>query len=393
MTPESTTAVASILTVNAGSSSLRFALYEGATRPAPVLQGRIEGLGGSVPRAHLTPERDFDAPSLEGVRDHAGAISALCDWLTKNGLQHRIRAIAHRVVHGGERSGPAVIDEALLTELEELKPFAPLHQPHGLHAIRALREKLPQSMQVACFDTSFHRTLPAVARRLALPDSLTERPLRRYGFHGLSFEYIAGRLPAFAPDAQRVIVAHLGSGASMCAMHHGRSVETSMGMTPLDGLPMGTRSGAVDPGLLLWLLETQGFDAERLGNVLYRESGLLGLSGISGDMQTLLQSQDPGAKEAIDVFTYHCARTLSSLVVALGGLDAVVFTGGIGERAASVRADIVSRCDWLGLRLDPAANEDHRTCISAARQPPSIWVIPTDEEEILALHAMRLITS
>ncbi|TVS15868.1 MAG: acetate/propionate family kinase [Gammaproteobacteria bacterium] len=383
--------MALILTVNAGSSSLRFALYEGDTRPAALLRGRVEGLGGSDPRAHLTPERDFAALSMAGVVDHHSAIRALCDWLTENSLQHRIGAVAHRIVHGGDRSGPAVVDDTLLAELEELKSFAPLHQPHGLDAIHALRKPLPYCPQIACFDTSFHRTLPAVARRLTLPHSLADRPLRRHGFHGLSFEYIASSLPARIPNAQRVIVAHLGSGASMCALHHGRSVETSMGMTPLDGLPMGTRSGAVDPGVLLWLLETRGFDAERLGNVLYRESGLLGLSGISGDMRTLLESEDPAAQEAIDVFTYHCARTLGSLVVALGGLDAVVFTGGIGERAASVRADIIRPCAWLGLRLDPAANEDHGPCISTAGQAPSIWVIPTDEEQVLALQAMQLI--
>ncbi|MCC5872881.1 MAG: acetate/propionate family kinase [Gammaproteobacteria bacterium] len=385
--------MALILTVNAGSSSLRFALYQGGTRPTALLRGRIEGLAGGVPRAHLTPERDFTVLSMAGVKDLPGAIRALCDWLTANDLQHRIGAVAHRIVHGGDRSGPAVIDAGLLAELDDLQPFAPLHQPDGLHAIHALQKQLPHGSQIACFDTSFHRTLPAVARRLALPDVLTERPLRRHGFHGLSYEYIARSLPALIPDAERVIVAHLGSGASMCALHHGRSVETSMGMTPLDGLPMATRSGAVDPGVLLWLLTTEGIDAERLGNVLYRESGLLGLSGISGDMQTLLESTDPAAQEAIDVFTYHCARTLASLVVALGGLDAVVFTGGIGERAASVRSDIIRRCGWLGLSLDPTANADHGPCISTAGQTASIWVIPTDEEAVLAAHAIRLIGS
>jgi acetate kinase len=288
--------------------------------------------------------------------------------------------------------GPTLIDEKVMADLEALVPLAPLHQPHNLAAIRALAELDPSLPQVACFDTAFHRTQPSVAGMFALPRSLTERGIRRYGFHGLSYEYIARRLPGYAPKAARAVVAHLGSGASMCAIRDGKSIESTMGFTAVDGLPMGTRTGALDPGVVLYLVQELGYDAARIEKLLYGESGLLGVSGISNDMQDLLASDDPHAEEAIELFVYSISKYLGALTAALGGIDALVFTAGIGENAPEIRQRVCERSGWLGIRLNEEANEHGGPCISAEGSPVSAWVIPTNEERMIAIHTARLLS-
>jgi len=297
-------------------------------------------------------------------------------------------------VHSLHFSEPVLVDTNVLTKLEALVPLAPLHQPHSLAVIRAVRDAMPTLPQIACFDTAFHRTQPAVAQAFALPRRLTDESVRRYGFHGLSYEYIASALPTLEPglaDA-RVIVAHLGSGASMCAMRGGRSVATTMSFTPLDGLVMGTRCGNLDPGVLLYLMDRHGLDARALEKLLYHESGLLGVSGISSDMRTLLASDEPSAKEAIELFVYRIGRELGSLAAALGGLDALVFTGGIGERSAVVRAQICRQAAWLGLELDGVGNERHGPRLSTPASKVTAWVLPTDEDLIIARHTLQQVT-
>jgi acetate kinase len=289
--------------------------------------------------------------------------------------------------------GPVRIDTRTLAELEALIPLAPLHQPHNLEAIRALVRHAPQVPQVACFDTSFHRTQPTVAQAFALPGRYAKEGVHRYGFHGLSYEYIASVLPERDPRAAagRAVVAHLGNGASICAMQGGRSVATTMSFTALDGLPMGTRCGAIDPGVLLYLMDQHGMDARGLEQLLYHQSGLLGVSGVSSDMRTLLESRDPRAAEALDLFVYRIGRELGSLAAALGGLDAVVFTGGIGENAAAIRARVCRDAVWLGLGLDEEANARGGPRISRPGSPVSAWVIPTNEELMIALHTRRIL--
>lgn len=379
----------SVLTINAGSSSLRVSLQKIAAdgEPEPTLRGHIGALGTGSDTA-WNCDSETAGPRANGAQDHASALAALREWLVERGWLADVGAVAHRIVHGGTRGAPVQVDALLLEELQNLSALAPLHQPQGLAALRAMRELLPAVPQIACFDTSFHQTMPERAWRLPLPD-LGLPQLRRYGFHGLSFESIARRLPDKAPAARRVVIAHLGSGASLCALNDGSSIATTMGMTPLDGVPMATRSGAVDPGAVLWLLSQPGYTPERVTDLLYRESGLRGISGLSGDMVTLLASDDPRAAMAVDLFCLRCAQALAALTVELGGLDALVFTGGIGERAAAVRAAIVDLARPLGLRLDPDANGQHAECISAVAEPASIWVLPADEEDALARHAAR----
>ncbi|HRE55688.1 MAG TPA: acetate/propionate family kinase, partial [Candidatus Competibacter sp.] len=298
----------------------------------------------------------------------------------------KIGAVGHRVVHGGLSYDRAVqVDEGVIADLERLIPLAPLHQPHNLASIRALAEVAPELPQVACFDTAFHRAQPRVAQLFALPRALLDSGVRRYGFHGLSYEYIARRLPDYMP-AGKVVVAHLGSGASLCALQDGRSVESTMGFTAVDGLPMGTRTGALDPGVVLYLLQERGYDARAIEKLLYKESGLLGVSGISNDMRDLLESDDPNAAEAVELFVYHVGKHAAALASALEGLDALVFTAGIGENAAAVRERVCRRLEWLGVRLDPEANRRGGPRISTEASPVSVWVIPTDEERMIALH-------
>ncbi|MGI1663519.1 acetate/propionate family kinase [Palleronia sp. KMU-117] len=372
--------MSAILTLNAGSSSIRFALYdaEGASRRTG---GQVERIGMGEARL-----RGPDGVRTLGQVDHAQALDAILDALPDSDIV----AVGHRIVHGGVRHrGPAQVDPALRDELEALVPLAPLHQPHNLAALDAAQARFPKAAQVACFDTAFHRGHPFVNDTFALPRRFYDAGIRRYGFHGLSYEFISGRLAAKHPalHAGRVVVAHLGNGASMCAIQGGRSIGSTMGFTALDGLPMGTRSGQIDPGVLLYLLG-QGYDAEGLTQLLYHESGLKGLSGISGDMRDLLASPETGAAEAIDYYVFRIRRELGAMAAVLGGLDALVFCGGVGENAAPIRERVIDGMDWLGLALDRTANARGAAEIGAGRV--RVLVIPTDEESVIAAQTARL---
>src|SRR5438105_2984961 len=386
-----------ILVLNAGSSSLRFSVFLDGEPPEPLLRGQLEGLFTQphfVARDHAGGVIGEKAWAADTRLGHGGAIEFLFSWSRGGALRgHRIVAAGHRVVHGGLKfTQPVRINPEVLAALDAFVPLAPLHQPHNLAAIRAISERVPELPQVACFDTSFHRTQPAVAQAFALPRRYAEEGVLRYGFHGLSYEYIASVLPDTDPRAAagRTVVAHLGNGASMCAMKGGRSVASTMSFTAVDGLPMGTRCGALDPGVLLYLMDQHRMDARRLEKLLYEESGLLGVSGISSDMRTLLASPDPRAAEALDLFVNRIGRELGSLAAALGGLHALVFTGGIGENAAIIRARVCSDAAWLGVELDEAANDAGGPRISRPESRVIAWVIPTNEELMIAQHARRL---
>lgn len=385
-----------LLILNAGSSSLKFALYQaGSANALRVLhRGVIEEIGRDARfRMLLAPEADGLLDQTVPAADHEQALRQLLDWLHTRHPGLSLRAAGHRVVHGGaDYIHPVRVDAAVLADLEKLIPLSPLHQPHNLAGIRALARLRPELPQVACFDTAFHRTLPPRARRFALPRELDERGIRRYGFHGLSYEHIAAMLPDYLGEAAagRLVVAHLGNGASLCALQHGRSVETSMGFTPLDGIPMASRCGALDPGVLLYLLREEGMTLAQLDDLLHHRAGLLGVSGLSGDVRTLLASDDPHAAEALELFAYRTAQAIAGHAVALEGLDALVFTAGIGEHAAPVRAAICRHLAWLGLTLDAAANARHGPRISQTDSRLSAWVIPTDEEKVIAQHAWTL---
>ena len=391
-----------ILVLNAGSSSIKFALYGadfGESRQA-VLSGQIEEIGGGEPRLRArraagTLIADAVVPPGDRLQTpHHRSLDHLLGWLADRHTGRHVTAVGHRVVHGGDLfTAPTRVTDELLKKLDGLVPLAPLHQPHNLDAIRALAALRPGLPQVACFDTAFHRTQPALAQAFALPRALSSAGIRRYGFHGLSYEYIAHVLPSFiGPRADgRVIVAHLGNGASMCAMQARRSIASSMGFTALDGLMMGTRSGSLDPGVLLYLMQSRGMDADQLTRLLYHESGLLGVSGLSHDMRVLLASTLPEAREAIDLFCYRASRELGSLAAALGGLDALVFTGGIGEHATEVRASVCNNAAWLGVRLDEAANRASRAVISATGSTVDVLVIPANEEWMIAQHTAAVL--
>ena len=391
-----------IAVLNAGSSSLKFSLFaEAADGPVVVVRGQAEGLQTS-PRFVA---KDASGAVIgekawgEGVAlGHAGALEHLVAFLRERLAQHRLVGVGHRVVHGGlDYTQPVRVDAGVVATLEKYVPLAPLHQPHNLAPIRALLERQPQLPQVACFDTAFHRTQPSVAQAFALPKAITERGVIRYGFHGLSYEYIAGALPAHDARAAagKVVVLHLGNGSSMCAMASGRSVASTMGFTAAAGLPMGTRSGDLDPGVVLYLMDELAMDARAIEKLIYQEAGLLGVSGISSDMRTLLASADPNAKAAIDLYVYRIGRELGSLAAALGGLDAIVFTAGIGENSAALRERICCDAAWLGVTLDPDANGRAReaTRISAPDSCVAAWVIPTDEELMIARHTRAAIAS
>jgi acetate kinase len=386
-----------ILVLNAGSSSLKFSLYTCAAAEAALsllTRGQCEALY-TAPKftakdatGRVVAQRDWGAGATLG---HDGAIAYLLDHLEHDLAQHRLVAVGHRVVHGGmafER--PVRVDAGIVAQLETLIPLAPLHQPHNLAPMRALLARAPQLPQIACFDTAFHRTMPALAQTFALPESITARGVRSYGFHGLSYEYIVSALPAIDPAAAagRVVIAHLGNGASMCAVHAGRSMATTMGFTPLDGLPMGTRTGALDPGVLLYLMDELKMDARALERMLYHESGLLGVSGVSSDMRELLASDDPRAHLAVELFVYRIGRELGSLAAALGGLDALVFTGGIGEHAAPIREGVLRAAAWLGFEVDSPANAIHAQRITAGTSRAQAYVIPTNEELMIARHCL-----
>ncbi len=392
-----------ILVLNAGSSSIKFALFEAAQEiaRAAALHGQVDGIGADVRLSAFAASGESLAvlalpqpahASLEEQHHHA--LDHLLRWIDRNDDTWRVTAVGHRVVHGGVRyAAPLIVEESLLKELETLIPLAPLHQPHNLNAIRALMAVAPGVPQVACFDTAFHRSQPAVAQAYALPRALTAMGIRRYGFHGLSYEYIARVLPEQIGERAegRIIVAHLGNGVSMCAMHGRRSMATTMGFTALEGLVMGTRCGSLDPGVLLYLLESEHMDARQLTDLLYRRSGLLGVSGISQDMRTLLASDAPEAQEAVALFCYRIGRELGSLAAALGGVDGLVFTGGIGEHAAAIREHVCSDARWLGVQMDTQRNARHATRISADDSDVTVLVLPTNEEWIIADHAARLL--
>ncbi|OWU86056.1 acetate kinase [Oceanicola sp. 22II-s10i] len=385
-----------VLVLNAGSSSLKFGLFTAGAEPQELLGGGVERIGGAA-RIKLTgaagleiARRDLDP--AQGT-DHAAALRAILAETETHSPDAAIVAVGHRVVHGGmEFAAPVLLTPEVIAQLETLIPFAPLHQPHNLAGIRAAQLAFPAARQVACFDTAFHRGHPFVNDTFALPRAYYDKGVRRYGFHGLSYDYIAGHLATHHPDlhAGRVVVAHLGNGASMCGMVGGRSVASSMGFTALDGLPMGTRSGQIDPGVLLYLLDQEGMTTAEVADMLYTRSGLLGLSGLSHDMRTLLASDAPEARQAIDYFTFRIRRELGGLAAALKGLDALVFTGGIGENAAPIRAEVCAALDWIGVEIDTEANAANGPVISMPDAKVRVLVIPTDEELVIARAAARL---
>ncbi len=384
-----------VLTINAGSSSIKFALFEIEPKAGPCLlnHGEIEGIGTAP---HFLA-RDQGGTVLAERRwtdaaiTHETVFAELLRWIDGHLGEARLVAAGHRVVHGGRRLvAPAQVTAAVLAELDSLVPLAPLHQPHSLSAIRAVATLRPELVQVACFDTAFHRTNAAVVRRIALPRELTDQGIERYGFHGLSYEYIASRLPETAPGLAggKVVVAHLGNGASLCALAAGQSVDTTMGFTALDGLVMGTRCGALDPGVVLYLLQARGMTASAVEHLLYAQSGLLGVSGVSSDMRALIESHGPHAREAIELFAFRIAREAGAMAMTLGGLDGVVFTAGIGEHVAPVRRQVCERLAWLGIAIDDAANDRGDPCISRSDSRVAVWVIPTNEELMIARHTL-----
>lgn len=381
-----------ILVLNAGSSSLKFAVYpEKDDDKGALLRGQIAGIG-TQPTFSARDAAGNSAPQgdFEKMDDAVGSdtvIAMLIEWLNSYLGDVKIKAAGHRVVHGGRQfKGPALVTDALIAQLAELIPLAPIHQEQNLNAIACVAASAPDLMQVVCFDTSFHQTQHPLAKMFALPRDLTEEGVIRYGFHGLSYEYIASVLPKHIEDKAngRVIVAHLGSGASMCAMKDGRSAATSMGFTTLDGLVMGRRCGAIDPGVLLYLMQSKGMGATEIENLLYRESGLFGVSGISNDMGVLETSTDPHAREAIDLFCFRAARELTALVTSIGGLDALVFTAGIGENSAMVRAGICAHLEWMGVEIAADENAQNAVRISPQGAKIDVLVIPTDEEAVIA---------
>jgi len=388
-----------ILVLNSGSSSIKFALYQTTCGSISLTcRGKIEIDNHASSRFQV---RDSGGELLWQqylhISCHENAIEMLLQWLeTRTDLQQPTAA-GHRVVHGGMLfDQPVITNEQITTQLLQLVSLAPLHQPDGLAGISALQQLKPDLPQIACFDTSFHRTMPDEEQTYALPDYLMEQGVRRYGFHGLSYEYIAHILPDHLNDQAgygRIVVAHLGNGASLCALRQGKSVATTMGFTPLEGLPMGTRCGNLDPAVLLYLIREQQMDHDTLTDLLHRRAGLLGVSGISADMRTLLASNDPGAKRAIDLFVWQVCRQLGAMVAALEGIDALIFTGGIGEHAPQIRAQICARLKWLSIELDESANQANATRISTTDSHTPVLVLPTDEEIIIARHTLRLITA
>jgi len=373
---------------NAGSSSIKFAVYvERGDELVLSSRGEIDA-GARAPRlltwspqGALTEDR-----ALDGDSGYAAQLALVTGWVEDHLAPARLAAVGHRVVHGGNaHAGPAPVTPALLAELTELVPLAPLHQPHNLMLMHTMAHLHPGLPQVACFDTAFHLGNPRVSRLYALPRALAEEAVLRYGFHGLSYQHIAETLPALEPRAGgRVVAAHLGSGASMCAMVEGRSVASTMGFSALDGLPMATRCGSLDAGLLLYLLQQKHMAPKALERMLYQGSGLLGLSGISGDMRALLASGEAAARETVDVFVYRIGRELGSLAAAAGGLDVLVFTGGIGEHAAEIRARVCGQAAWLGVKLDPAANAAAGPRLDAPDSAVAVWCLPADEEAVIA---------
>lgn len=390
-----------ILVINTGSSSVKFAVYrtadDGAT--SPLCRGQVEDIDLS-PRFSVsgkdTPtiiDLELDAGSVSG---HSESVEWILSWIDSNIPGAQITAVGHRVVHGGaEFTTPVIVDKEILKELTELEKHAPLHQPYNVAGITAIMKSHPGITQVACFDTAFHRTQPKVSEMFGIPDEYFKSGVRRYGFHGLSYEYIVSKIHEIDPAISdgRLIATHLGNGASMCAIDGGKSIATTMGFTALDGLPMGTRSGSIDPGVIFYLIRDKGFTIEQVEDLLYRKSGLLGISGITNDMETLTSSKEPGARLAVEYFTYRCIREMGSLTAALGGLDALVFTGGIGENSSIVRERVCSGLKWLGIGIEKEKNAANEELISTPGISPAVYVIQTNEELVIALHTAKALKS
>jgi len=396
--------VKAVLILNAGSSSLKFALFPMTPKLAdlPRLSGQVEGIGAEplmTAKDTSSGERFTEALSVPAGTDQNGqhrlALEFIFEWINRHSPGVEIVAAGHRIVHGGDHYGaPVVLTPEVVAELETLIPLAPLHQPHNLRAIKSLFGLMPDVRQVGCFDTAFHRTRLPVAERFPLPRALFNEGVKRYGFHGLSYEYVSRQLPDLLGEEKArgaIIVAHLGNGASMCALRDGLSRDTSMGFTAVDGLMMGTRTGSLDPGVILHLIEQKGMDAKALSNLVYKQSGLLGVSGLSQDMRALLESDEDAAKDAIELFCYRAACMIGQLSMAAGGLEALVFTGGIGEHAAPIRARIADWLEWTGLRLYPAANQRHATRIHTKDSKVEVLVVPTNEEWMIGHHAVNLL--
>ncbi|HEY0459697.1 MAG TPA: acetate/propionate family kinase [Pyrinomonadaceae bacterium] len=387
------------LVINAGSSSLKFCVFQHPPfeRWRLAARGQIEGIG----TAPQISAKDDDGNTLVNekldpgkVGDGSDAIGVLAAWLKSKWRGARVLGVGHRVVHGGASfSKPTVVNGQVLSALYELVPLAPLHQPYNLAAIEAVFERLPDVPQVACFDTSFHRGHEAVAELIPLPREIRQTGVERYGFHGLSYEYIASRLPEIAPEIamERVIVAHLGSGASLCALKNGKSVDSTMGFTSLDGICMGTRPGAIDAGAVLYLFQNMNFSAKEVETILYKKSGLLGISGISNDMRDLLGRSEPEAALAVDFFVYRVAKEIGALAAVLGGIDALVFTAGIGENSPEIRRRICEASRWLGVELDETANNEKASRLCAPESKVAVYVIPTNEELMIARHTGRIL--
>lgn len=383
-----------VLVFNSGSSSIKFGLFDiSRTEPDLLCKGLLDE-HDAQPRLTVTDasgDKLFEKRRAAADRDGGALLGDIFDWIGDYLAGGTLRAVGHRVVHGGrDFVGPVEVTDQTIEALDALTPLAPLHQPRCLSPIRAIKSLQPVLTQIACFDTAFHHGLAPVVSRFAIPRRFEEIGIRRYGFHGLSFEFIAGRLADISPAlaAKRTVVAHLGNGASLCAMRNGKSVDTTMGLTPLDGLMMGTRCGVIDPGVLLYLQQQQGMAVDELQHMLYQESGLLGVSGISADMRVLLASDEPRASDAIDLFTFRVAREVAAMANTLGGLECLVFTGGIGEHSAPIRRRVCDRLQWLGVRIDPSANDQGHERIGAADGEVEIRVIATSEETTIARHCL-----
>lgn len=391
------------LVINAGSSSLKFSVFreseaKGSSLTAAI-NGQISGIGTAPEFEAKDADRRMIGQKAWGAgeaSDRTSLLRYLLEWIEGHLDGAPLVAAGHRVVHGGTRfARPVLVTPDVMAELEALVPLAPLHQPHNIAAIRALSEAHPELPQVACFDTAFHRGQPWQSGTFAIPRALTEEGVRRYGFHGLSYEYVAHRLPQIDPtlaDA-RVVVAHLGSGASMCAIHGGRSIDSTMGFTALDGLPMGTRCGAIDPGVLIYLIRQKGMGADELEKLLYHKSGLLGVSGVSNDMRVLLESGEPAAEEAVELFCFRVAKETGALAASMGGIDALVFTAGIGERSVPVRERVGQKLGWLGVAIDPATNAANGPKISSPDSRIPVYVVPTNEEGMIARHTLNVLNA
>lgn len=386
-----------VLVLNSGSSSIKFGLFEIApSGPALLCNGLLDEhetkprLVAKSPSGETLFEKQREGSDADGDHLFADVLAFIEDRFGEGCL----RAVGHRIVHGGQDySGPVQLSEEVYRKLEALTPLAPLHQPRCLAPVRAIRAIKPSLTQIACFDTAFHHGLTPPASRFAIPRRYEERGLRRYGFHGLSFEYVAGRFAEIAPQlaTKRTVIAHLGNGASLCAIRDGRSADTTMGLTPLDGLVMGTRCGAIDPGVLLYLLQHESMSVENVQHLLYHESGLLGVSGISADMRALIASSEAAAREAVDLFTFRAAQEIAVMATTVGGLDCLIFTGGIGEHAKEIRGAIGERLAWLGVRIDAAANNEGRERINASDSAVDVLVIPTNEELTIAQHCVAVL--